>query len=421
MECKFILKKQQNRIYMYYFEDDILIDIKIESLSQSILRNIYVAKVKDVVKNIQSAFVEIQPDQRGYLSLPDCEAPIKCNHHSGKRKDKIVEGDEILVQVIKDAVKTKDPTVSTKLSISGKYIAISYPNNRVGYSNKLSSKEKNIVKKYILSLKDNPCNPVYGYVFRTNIKELIDKNTNTILSDKGELLQKEIRSLTEQFHTMIETGKNRSIYSVLYEAIPGYLTRMKNISQGNTLKVITDDVETYDLIISFFQKEDQACLSNIHLYQDKVLSMDNLYRLNTYLTEATAPKVWLKCGGYLIIEPTEALTVIDVNSGKYDGKKDSSSTAFHVNLEAAEEIARQLRIRNMSGIILIDFINMKESSHNDQILLQLKKYVRHDSVKTNVIDMTPLGLVELTRQKIDPPLWEQLGTIQNKRGDHETY
>jgi len=412
MECKFIIQKKQNMSFTYYFEDDTLMDIKIESMEKSILHNIYVAKVKDVVKNIQSAFVEIQPDQRCYLPLSDCNGAIICNHYHRNTKETIIAGDEILVQVIKDAVKTKDPTVSTKLSISGKYIAISYPNNRIGYSSKLSVKEKTIFKNFLASIDTTPFHPLYGYVFRTNSKELINYDTNAIDSHKADILLQEIAAITEQFHRLIENGKNRNIYSVLYESMPGYITRIKGIPSEHTLKVITDDTTIYEHIHTYMQTEMSEKIPCLKLYQDSILDMDKLYRLNMYLSEATARKVWLKGGGYLIIEPTEALTVIDVNSGKYDGRKSSNDTGLYVNLEAAEEIARQLRIRNMSGIIIIDFINMTEAAQKEQLLTRLKKCVSQDSVKTNVIDMTPLGLVELTRKKIEPPLWEQLAHVK---------
>lgn len=407
MECKFIIEKKENKTYTYYFEDDALIDIKIEAAEKSILQNIYVAKVKDVVKDIQSAFVEIQPNQRCYLSLPDCVAPIRCDYHNRNTKDTIVAGDEILVQVIKDAVKTKDPTVTTKLTISGKYVAISYPNNRIGYSNKLTANEKTIVKKCIASMEEHLFNPTYGYVLRTNIKELIDSDNARISPENASVLANEIAWITSQFHTLIETGKNKSIYSVLYESLPGYLIRIKTIPLDNTLRVITDDEETYHKITSYMKAEAPERLKGIQLYQDSALRMDKLYRLNTCLAEATARKVWLKGGGYLVIEPTEALTVIDVNSGKYKGNK-RNSTSLQVNLEAAEEIARQIRIRNISGIIIVDFISMKAAEQNEQLLRQLRKSIKKDSVKTTVIDMTPLGLVEITRKKIEPPLWEQI-------------
>ena len=130
------------------------------------------------------------------------------------------------------------------------------------------------------------------------------------------------------------------------------------------------------------------------------------------MEEALGQRIWLKCGGYLIIQPTEALTVIDVNSGKYESRRGAEEeTAFRVNTEAAEEIALQLRLRNLSGIIIVDFINMKEAKNQNELMKTLKSFVNRDKIKTNVIDMTPLGLVEITRKKIKMPLSEYLKHI----------
>lgn len=134
----------------------------------------------------------------------------------------------------------------------------------------------------------------------------------------------------------------------------------------------------------------------------------NLYGLSAKLREATETRVWLKSGGYLVVEPTEALTVIDVNSGKYSGKKAIRDTFRLINLEAAAEIARQLRLRNLSGIIIVDFINMEDSADKQELLQALSRELRQDPVKAVVVDMTPLGLVEITRKKIRRPLREQL-------------
>ncbi|MDD2972979.1 MAG: ribonuclease E/G [Lachnospiraceae bacterium] len=395
-------------------------DIHVEPWEDSILQNIYVAKVKDVVPNIQSAFVDIKPQTKCYLSLADCEKPVQCNHVIHHTDDGIVAGDEILVQVVKEAIKTKDPTVSTKLSISGKYVAISYPNNRIGYSNKLSGNEKRILKESIASIKDSmentPFDSSYGYVFRTNCKELLNMESGQLSLENRGILIHEIRSLTDQFDTLIRTGQNKSIYSVLYQALPGYLNRIRNISAHHQTKIITDDEELFGRIRSYFgSSEREQTELNLQFYQDASISMDRLYRLKTCLTEATGKKVWLKSGGYLIIEPTEALTVIDVNSGKYTGKKNQKrspiDTSLQVNLEAAAEVARQLRLRNLSGIIIVDFINMENPDYDRELLQQLKSAVQRDVIKTNVIDMTPLGLVEMTRKKVEAPLWEQLGKI----------
>ena len=149
----------------------------------------------------------------------------------------------------------------------------------------------------------------------------------------------------------------------------------------------------------------------VRLYQDKVLPLSVLYSVESKLETALASRVWLKSGGYLIIEPTEALTVIDVNTGKYEAGKDPQETYRRINLEAAEEVAIQLVLRNLSGIIIVDFINMQSASYNRELLNHLKALVQKDKVQTHVVDMTPLGLVEITRKKISKPLREQFRSV----------
>ena len=149
-------------------------------------------------------------------------------------------------------------------------------------------------------------------------------------------------------------------------------------------------------------------MDKLVFYEDALLPLYKLYSVEARLSEALDRKVWLKSGGYLVIDRTEALTCIDVNSGKYVGKKSGDESYFHINLEAAEEIAVQLRLRNLSGIIIIDFINMKAKEKNRQLMNSLKKFLDKDPVRTSVVDMTPLGLVEVTRKKEKKSLWEQL-------------
>lgn len=172
-----------------------------------------------------------------------------------------------------------------------------------------------------------------------------------------------------------------------------------------------------------YQKED---LEKLRLYKDTQISLNRLYSLETKLSKALKERVWLKSGGYLVIQPTEALTVIDVNTGKaISGKKPTEETFFNINLEAAEEIAKQLRLRNLSGIIIIDFIDMQKDRNKELLISCLSKWIEKDPVKTVFVDMTRLNLVEITRQKVRKPLHEQIsydrGELQfhsEKRNDN---
>ena len=153
---------------------------------------------------------------------------------------------------------------------------------------------------------------------------------------------------------------------------------------------------------------------NIRLYQDTLLSLSSLYSLEKKLENAFSSHVWLKSGGFLVIEPTEALTVIDVNSGKYEAGRNANETYRKINLEAGEEVARQLRLRNLSGIIIVDFINMRSGQYRQELLHYMRELTAKDRISTRIIDITPLGLMEITRKKINKPLREQFKVCPRK-------
>ncbi len=183
---------------------------------------------------------------------------------------------------------------------------------------------------------------------------------------------------------------------------------MKQMVEGGW-EIVTDQVSMQEPLERYCREHELDVV--VRLYQDKVLPLSVLYSVESKLETALASRVWLKSGGYLIIEPTEALTVIDVNTGKYEAGKDPQETYRRINLEAAEEVAIQLVLRNLSGIIIVDFINMQSASYNRELLNHLKALVQKDKVQTHVVDMTPLGLVEITRKKISKPLREQFRSV----------
>ena len=179
-------------------------------------------------------------------------------------------------------------------------------------------------------------------------------------------------------------------------------------------EIVTDDPEIFRRIREYLdvcQPEDRE---KVRLYEDPLLPLEKLYSLEKAVSEALQKKVWLRSGGYLVIEPTEAMTVIDVNSGKYTGRKNLRDTIRKINLEAAEEIVFQLRLRNLSGIIIVDFIDMDSVQDQEELMALLTDRCRKDPIKTTVVDMTKLGLVEITRKKIRRPFREQVQKGEQK-------
>lgn len=393
----YIITNYHNKIMTAKYENQKMMEVSFESKETlSMLGNIYVGRVENIVKSINAAFVEVQPGIKCYYSLEENTRHIFLNP---KNTDKICQGDLILVQVTKEAVKTKAPIVSCVINFSGKYIAISNDGDGVSISSKLTSKEqKKILKEQLAPYLAKE----YKIVVRTNCESLFDTENRL---DSNALVQ-EVEQMIDEYRTLFCIAKTRCAFSLLKGHMPEYLEILKNARVEEIGRVITDIEEYHRAILD---SKDKKLVTKLSFYQDKLLPLYKLYSVENQIEEALKKNVWLKCGGYLVVEPTEALTVIDVNSGKFvQGKGNREDGFFKVNMEAAREIAKQIRLRNYSGIIIIDFIDMKESAHNMELIEFLKAEISKDPIQTSFVEITKLGLVELTRHKVKRPLQEQL-------------
>lgn len=371
---------------------------------------IYLARVTNVVKNINACFVEIRPGEICFLSLKDARFPFLTNRPFDGR---ILEGDELPVQIVRDAQKTKQPSVTAHISLANDYFALTpdTESRKAGFSAKLDREQRERLKSLLeeAGILRGDCLefsagmtgiPAPGLIVRTRAAELAEGEGT------AERLAEQFLLLWKEYTDFFRDASHRTCYSCLKRAdtVDDLMARIlgQTIDAGEFTELVTDDRSLYPQLAEYLRVHlpDRT----LRLYEDPLLPLSKLYSLDSRIEEALNAHVWLKSGGYLMIQPTEALTVIDVNSGKYEGRKEDAF--LRVNLEAAEEIARQIRLRNLSGIIIVDFINMKESSSRAAVMECLKEKVRPDRVKTVVVDMTPLGLVEITRKKITKPLRE---------------
>lgn len=396
---KLLLTPYKGKMLVALLEQNRLIYAAAVEEEKSILGNVYIGKVTNVVKNINAAFVDIGDNEVCFLPMKECVNALLVNR---EYDDRIFAGDEIVVQVEKEAVKTKPPSLSANISFPGVYAVLTLGKRNVGYSGKLTAQEKAKLKKFQAEQKEIFCLEKYGYIFRTNCREL---------SEDFDELKKELEALTEQAENFYEKAKHRTCYSLLKKAPPAWLSAAESIYRQEYGEIVTDDREVFNVL----QETEAFAKVSVRLYEDNTLALGKLYSLETKLSEALAKNVWLKSGGYLVIEPTEALTVIDVNTGKSIGKKAAKDYFFHINMEAAAEIALQLKLRNISGIIIVDFINMDSKEQEEKLLFELKRRLDRDHVKTAVVDITPLGLVEITRQKKSRSLSEQLNVNGDRR------
>ena len=355
----------------------------------SLLGNIYVGKVKNILTNIHAAFVEIEGGILCYYPLSEKDPPLYTN---GKTDRPLKPGDELLVQVCREAVKTKAPTVTCNLNFAGRYLVLTSGKHQLGISSRLNPGERHRLRR----LMEPFAREDFGIIVRTNAAEAAEEE-----------LKKELLQLTDILQNTLEYGRCRSCFSFVYKEPPSYAVSLRGLPAGKVNRIVTDDPKIYGELKEYLERYQPQDLPLLHLYETKAPSLDSVYGLSKELQNALRERVWLKSGGYLVIQPAEALTVVDVNTGKYTEKKKKDDTFLKINLEAAKELARQLRLRNLSGIIIADFIDMDREEDKERLLCELADELKKDPVKAVLVDMTPLGLVEITRKKVRKTLAEQ--------------
>lgn len=376
-------------------EEGHLVEIRLEPVGQkSVLGNIYVGQVENISSNIGAAFVRISPDERCYFPLSEMKY---CIYASARKENRPLKpGDEILVQINREAMKGKLPALTSNLNFTGKYLVLTTGDKKFGLSNKLCSEDRSRLSKWLEEEILRP-DKEYGIIVRTNAAD----------AEKEEILR-ELSYLKRQYRKVAVDGKNRTCFSRLYETEPFYISAVRDANSRELSEIVTDASDVYDRIGQYLSETSADEKDKLRMYQDKLLPLYKLYSLENAVETILREKVWLDSGGFLVIQQTEAFVSIDVNSGKYMGRKKAEETYRKINLEAAREIARQLRLRNLSGIILIDFINMENPDHQDELFHVFQKLLRKDPVRSKAIDITPLNILEMTRKKVRRPVIEDI-------------
>ena len=390
---QFVFTELNKRKLGILFEDGKAMEIRCYE-DGSILGNVYRARVSNLSPNINAAFVDIKKGESCYLSMDD--------YHGEKLK----VGDLVTVQIMRDKIKTKRYAVTTDVSLQGDYVVTTLfaP---VGVSSKIADnarkKElKSLMQKLLAAEKDAQLYLTEGNTAETErIKKLDIGGIIRTQAEHAEdaVIEHEIEEQARLLYSIMKKSEYATQYTCLYHTEVEYIKDIRRLHALQEMEIVTDIPEVTEAI------------PGIPLYTDEY-SLTLRYSLAGLLEKTLSKRAYLKSGAYLVIEPTEAMTVIDVNSGKSIKGKNAEEQFLKINIEAAKEIARQLRLRNISGIVMIDFINMKEDAHNQELMKQLTEYVRMDPVRTTVVDMTKLGLVELTRQKGKRALHEVFSEIK---------
>lgn len=375
---------QETRIAM--MENGVLQELQIErSTSLGLVGNVYRGVVCRVLPGMQSAFVEIGLQRAAFLHAADV---IDCGDAENPVPIQSVlhEGQTIMVQVVKEPIGTKGARLTTQISIAGRFLVYLPQQDHIGVSQRIENEEeRELLKERLLSFL--PEDHTGGYIIRTMSEDATDEE-----------LVADINYLSKTWQLIGERSQTVAERSLIFQDLSLPVRALRDVLCPNTELVRVDSGETYQKMIDFANLYAMSAVEKLMHYQGERPLFD-LYNVEEEIEKAMSRKVELKSGGYLIFDQTEALTTVDVNTGSFVSGKNLSDTIFKTNLEAAQSIARQLRLRNLGGIIIIDFIDMDEDEQREAVLEELNKAVVLDRARVGVNGFTPLGLVEMTRKR----------------------
>ncbi len=355
----------------------------------TLVGNIYIARVENVMPQMQSAFLK-SGDLTFFCPFDAMDTSTMIFTKKNGKPNALIQGDELLVQVTRDAIKSKEICVTTNISFSSEHLLLTTGNSIHGISRKINGASRSRLQTTFL---DEITQEPLGIVVRTSAKDC-----------DASILFGEYHTLCKQVQDLISRARHLLAGQTLLLARHPIFSHLDRLQKEDLLEIVTDDAVWFERL-----QTEYPAMSSIRLYNDPSYSLQQLYGIEHMLDAALQKKVYLPSGGYLIIEPTEALTVIDVNSGHNVKKKKQKDYYLANNLEAATEIARQIRLRNISGIIIVDFINLKDQTQKDQLISYMKSLLITDYVKANVVDFTRLHLMEITRAKKYASLQQILG------------
>jgi ribonuclease G len=380
---------QETRIA--FVENGVLQEVHIErARKRGLVGNVYRGRVSRVLPGMQAAFVDIGLERTAFLHASD----ILCEHDNNGNAERCVEqintllreGQEIIVQVAKDPLGTKGARLTTHISIPARYLVYMPGSNHVGVSQRIEDEgERERLKSIVREFAEQ--NAPGGFIVRT-----AGEGVNR------EALEKDILFLKKLWNELQERQSGENESRLIHEDMPLVMRTMRDLADTDIEKVRIDSRETFLKVHKFASKFITGLAGRIEHYSGERPIFD-LYGVEDEIQKALGRKVMLKSGGYLILDQTEAMTTVDVNTGAFVGHRNLEETIFKTNLEAAQAIARQLRLRNLGGIIIIDFIDMEDLEHRRQVLRALEKALERDHAKTHISEVSSLGLVQMTRKR----------------------
>ena len=375
---------------------------------QRTVGNIYKGKVQNVIPGMQAAFIDIGQPINAFLpfaEIGDFNAlnnepfiiDTKNRKKTSNKKINLVIGDDIVVQVIKEPFSGKGARVTTDISIPGSFMVLVPNSDYIGISKKISDRyERNRIKKIISNFKPENI----GIIARTIC---VNQNDTNIRNDFDRLFK-----IWNEIKYKVESGKN---IELIYQDFTISDLVIRDLFTESIKKLVIDSKPLYKRIHKLVKDINPNAAAKIVLHKSKVPIFDQYYNLDEQIRKILKPKVWLKSGAHLIIEHTEAMVVIDVNSGRFIGKKEHEENSLKINIEAAKEIVRQLRLRDIGGLIVIDFIDLMEEKNRKKVYDILKKELKIDGSKASLSEFSDFGLLQMTRQRVGLSI---LHTLTNK-------
>lgn len=405
-------------------EDGVIVELFVERSDESnITGNIYKGRIQRVLPGMQAAFVDIGLQQAAFIYVDDIisgqthanspEPRLMDSEEAGMDESQpgppvssaaavpakpgieemIAEGDEIMVQVARSPIGSKGARLSTFISLPGRFLVLMPTVDHIGVSRRITDETERLrLKEMVQALRTEG----HGYIVRTAGEGVSE-----------EKLAKEMEFLTNLWDDIQNKCRQVSAPALLHEELTVALRSVRDLLTQDADRVTIDSPPVYHSVLSFIEKFMPRLKGAVSLYTGQEPIFD-AYNLEGDIARAIKKKVWLRCGGYIIIEMTEALVAIDVNTGRYVGKHNFEETVLKTNLEAVKEIAYQIRLRNLGGIIIIDFIDMERKSNQEKVYNALRETLNRDKAKTNVLPISDLGLVQMTRKRIVQSLTRML-------------
>lgn len=390
-----VLQSQSQKLRAAVFEQGDLMEVfEEEGGSSHLVGNIYRGRVENVLPGMQAAFVDIGLDKNAYLYVGDAvpsrfEEDEKVDPADSVRIEHVLKPrQELLVQIIKEPVGTKGARISVNLTLPGRYVVLLPQVSYIGVSRKIQDKNE---RMRLRDIADGAKPEGMGVIIRT-LAEGID----------GEEIAEDIAQLVEIWRALQPKIPHVSVPGIVHKDVDLISRLVRDWIDQDVEKITVDQDEVAIILRKALQNIEHLAAKHIHVVTSEDLFVR--YGVDGEIRKTLRPKVWLKSGGYLVIQQTEALSVIDVNTGKYVGQRSLEETVVHTNIEAAREIAHQLRLRNLGGIIIIDFIDMTSKEDQQQVIEVLETACARDKTKSQVLGLTQLGLVEMTRKKVGQTL-----------------